>query len=536
MYADLDKNDKKAMPIVKLYIAKAKRENKDRKLIQGYRDGLTFSVDPNDKLKYADSAIAVALKNKNRDTISDSYLGKGSVYYFNFKKYKPALTEYLKAYDYASGSKDEYLKHKILYHLGVVKSFLGYYDESLDHFNNCIRYFRKKSHSEKDPNLQYNYTKGYLNSLHQIAVCYLSLNDLKKADSIINIGIGYTRETKNFSLEHAYFQKSKGIVDFNNKNYNDAIYFLKKSLPQIENRDDFGTVSVIHFYLGQIYLTNKDEKTALYNFNKIDSIFNKNKYILPEVRQCFEILIDLYRSKKDPQKELYYTKQFIRSDSIINKDFTYLSSKIHKDYDKKSLLEKRKQLEQYHFYTVLILGLVILIGLIVSGLRVQKEKQLKTKYSLLMEKIEQEKEPRINQSVAESDTIKIKSSILTEELVIELKEKLIIFEDKKLYFQKNMTIKKMETLLKTNTHYLSTYINEYKEVNFNRYLAVLRINYITSLLNSNGKEINYTIDALALECGIASRQNFSDLFFEINSLRPKDFIKLKKQESKSNNM
>jgi len=76
------------------------------------------------------------------------------------------------------------------------------------------------------------------------------------------------------------------------------------------------------------------------------------------------------------------------------------------------------------------------------------------------------------------------------------------------------------------------YINENKGMNFNKYMAELRINYITTLLNTNNKYLNYTIEALAEECGIAARQNFSKLFFEINGIRPTDYIKKRKQELK----
>ena len=38
------------------------------------------------------------------------------------------------------------------------------------------------------------------------------------------------------------------------------------------------------------------------------------------------------------------------------------------------------------------------------------------------------------------------------------------------------------------------------------------------------------IQSLADACGISSRQNFSDLFQEINGIRPTDFIKQRKKE------
>ena len=46
----------------------------------------------------------------------------------------------------------------------------------------------------------------------------------------------------------------------------------------------------------------------------------------------------------------------------------------------------------------------------------------------------------------------------------------------------------------------------------------------------NPKYLRLKVQGLADECGIGSRQNFSDLFQEINGIRPTDFIKQRKKE------
>ena len=107
---------------------------------------------------------------------------------------------------------------------------------------------------------------------------------------------------------------------------------------------------------------------------------------------------------------------------------------------------------------------------------------------------------------------------------------IINFEDKKQFTQKGLTIQKLAIQFETNSNYLSHVINEQKGMNFNKYIGDLRIRHITCLLFEKNIYLNYTIDSLAKECGIASRQNFSDLFFEINGIRPTDFIKNRKKE------
>ncbi|WP_228373937.1 helix-turn-helix domain-containing protein [Epilithonimonas tenax] len=85
-------------------------------------------------------------------------------------------------------------------------------------------------------------------------------------------------------------------------------------------------------------------------------------------------------------------------------------------------------------------------------------------------------------------------------------------------------------MLHTNKYYLSQYINDVKGINFSKYLSTLRINYITRLMYENPYYLQIKVQGLADECGIASRQNFSDLFQEINGIRPTDFIKQRKAE------
>jgi len=122
-YEKMEIDDIHAMPYVKLYIEKAKNENNFSKLIQGYRDARQF--DFKNKMKYADSALTASLKHGTQDDISKEYLSKGIIYYFYQKKFKLALNEYIKAYTHSKGSKDEYHRYKVLYHLGIVKSLFG---------------------------------------------------------------------------------------------------------------------------------------------------------------------------------------------------------------------------------------------------------------------------------------------------------------------------------------------------------------------------------------------------------------------------
>lgn len=529
-YEKMTIDDINAMPYVKLYIQKAKNENNFSKLIQGYRDGRQF--DYKNKMKYADSALAVSLQHGTQDDISKEYLSKGIIYYFYQKKYKLALNEYLKAYSYLKGSKDQYHYYKVLYHLGIVKGHLGYYDEAMNHFLECTSFYRSKLDKSHHENEKFNYEKAYLNCLHQLTVLNRYLNNFDKSDSLSMLGYRLTVNNNDFALEKSYFLKCIGISRYHKKDYNGARNQLQESLPTILKRNDFAWASVVYYYLGKTYEVQNDIDRAVACYEKIDSIFTKHDFILPEVYKSYHYLIDNYKNN-DVNKQLYYTNQLLKADSLISKDFPYLSSKLHKDFDRKTLIDAKEEIEKSSNKKIVLAQILIVSGSVLLGFMVfrhRKDQKIKKQYNLLQKRMA-EGTYNMNDILQEDQTeFPLRKTSLTPEMTNEIKEKLKRFEQEEQFRRKGITQNSIALKLGTNAHYLSVYINEQKGMNFNKYMAELRINYITNLLNTNTKYLNYTIEALAEECGIAARQNFSNLFFDINGIRPTDYIKNRKKE------
>ena len=180
LYENYPENDSRAMVFVNKYIEKAKKENNWKKQIIGYEDAIYYTEDINRKLSYADSAIVMAFKSGDRDIISTAYLGKGIIYYYNKRQYKYALEQYLKAYQFSRNSSNDYLKNKIDYHLGMVKSYLGYYEEAAVHFRNTSKYFEENMKENLHPNIRLNNEAGYFNSIYRRSDCYENFRLYKK--------------------------------------------------------------------------------------------------------------------------------------------------------------------------------------------------------------------------------------------------------------------------------------------------------------------------------------------------------------------
>ena len=532
-YENLEKEDKNALPYVNAFIEKAKKEDNLEKLSLGYKDAVYYSKNPVAKLSYADSTIASALKSKRDELISDAYLGKGIIYYFNYRKFQLASDEYVKAHQFAMKTDDQYLQTKIIYHLGVVKRYLGYYDDALEFFDQSIVFNESMSKDEVNANLRYNYYRGYLNTLHQMIICHRNLNQNAKADSLLMVGLAASRNKSEFTLENAYFLKCAGIIYYKNSNYNDALYYLKKALPVLNKKNDFTWAAVIHFYLGSIYLKSGESKKGILELKKVDSIYNKHQFILPEAIESYRSLINYYKNKKNEKEQLYYTNQLLKVNEGIRKDFAYLAEKIYEDFEIAGLVKEKYKLErslgrQHLLVTFAIAFSALLIIIIIW--RYLREQDLKKRYTDLQAKLIRINDPIQITVEKQLSSVKVKSE-LPDELVEKLKQKIQNFEDKKQFLEAGITAVKLAERFKTNPTYLSAFIHESKGSNFSTYITQLRIDYITHKLNSDKDYPKYTIQALAEMCGIASRNNFTEHFKRINGIGVGDFIKIKLKDN-----
>lgn len=528
-YWGYEENDKRAFVYLNQYIKHAKSENNYSELFQAYKDAILFSKD--EKLKYADSAIIAAKKSKNNDLIGDSYLSKGAIYYFNYRKFQLALNEYLTAYEYLKDSKNEFSKYQNYYHIGVVKSYLGYYQEALKIFKDCIVFFETKTKGDIHENLIYNHTKGYLNSLHQAIICYQALGKPYEVTKLLDLAADSTPKTKHFTLEKSYFNKSKGVFDFSNKKYSEAIKDFDSSLPGLLKVNDFTWASYVYFYKGKSYTNLGKKELGVENYKKVDSIFNKHQFILPELRSNYEELITYYKKKNSPENELYYTNQLLKVDSVISSDFKYLSTRIYKDYDTKQLIEVKENLEKtnsYGFILLVISGFVIIFLGFIIFYRLRKQKQIQEKYNKLLVKIEEEKSAEPETEPLKFD--QTKNVKLDQNIVEKLLKDISNFEANEKFLEKGLTLKKLAEYFKTNTSYLSQVINEYKGSNFSVYINVLRINYATQKIYHDKEWRKYSIEHIASASGFSNRQSFSNIFLEINGIRPVDFIKKRVKE------
>lgn len=532
-YWEFEENDVRALPYINLYIKSAKREKNNSELFQAYSDAIMYSRDK--KLHYADSALVVAKLSGNHNLLGNAYMGKGSVYYFTFRKFKPALNEYLLAYKYLEHSEDHYLKYRSLYYIAVVKSYLGYNEEAADIFKKCISYFKINTKGNLHQNVIFNNRKGYFNSLHQLIVCEQAMGNYNHAIALTTEGFKEIPKGKEFDQELSYFYKNQGINAFHHKKFSEAILHLEKSIAGLKKVKDFSWVSTIYYYLGLSYKNKGNINKAVEHYKKVDSIFVKHHFIFPQTRNNYEELISYYRKQADPQQELYYTKQLLKVDSVISNDFKYLTTRIHKEFDTKALLQTQANLENSNnknkkLLILLAVSIVLLLVLLFYWFR--RKNYIQKKYDLILEELNLTSVEDISLPIKISNDEKNieKTSKLDSSTITILKHKFKEFEKNKRFLEKGITAGRLAAEFETNATYFSQFVSEFKDSNFNTYINNLRIIYAVDQIYNHKEWRKYSVEDIASACGFSSRQSFSNVFYEQKGIRPAEFLKKRNEE------
>jgi len=486
------------------WLAKAKTEKNFIQMTLAYK-ALIYNVNKNQQFIYADSMIRTAKHTADIELIGSAYMTRGVIHY-DRQEHKNALNNYLIADGYLSKTNNKYLIHKAKYVIAQIKFYLGFYDEAIALLRDCVSYFKEVN------------DRAYLNSLHSLGLNYNRKGNYSLSSQINQLGLREGLRLKNSDMQ-CYFIQSEGINQYFMDNYSNAIRNLKTIIPFVKLNKDFANETITYFYIGKSYTSQKLWEKAIPYFKKIDEAFQKQNYIRPDLREAYELLIDYYQQKNDKEQQLYYIIALLKVDKLLNQDYRYLSGKIHKEYDTKKLLQTQKKVEQSMKYEKVGSLIVIMIMAVIIILFINRHFKNKKLFKELMNR-----KPEINESLVPNDSSKEIELEISPEVVNAILKNIEKFELKKKYLEKEMTLVKMASFLKTNTKYLSKIILKYRNKGTIEYVTDLKIDHIVELLKSEKKYRQYTNKALGEEAGFGSTQNFTRAFKNRTSLSPTYFI------------
>ncbi|MBZ4036707.1 AraC family transcriptional regulator [Flavobacterium sp. 17A] len=498
------------------FLIKAKSEKNWEELSNAYKNYVHYAPDRL-KLVYADSMVLAAKKSNDDEIIGSAYLSKGIAYYGQ-KRLKEAMDIYLIADQYVKKTGDNYLIYKTRYHIAQIKYYLGFYEEAIEIFKDCLNYFKRGN------------VRAYLNSLHSLGVCYNMVGNHGLCTSVNETGIAEGIRTGNFDME-PYFTHSEGVNQFMIHNYPIAIKKIQSSLSGIRKNKDFANETVGYFYIGKSYWELGEKGKAVAFFKKVDRAYTERDYCRPDIREAYEFLISYYKEKKMASTHLFYVERLLEVDKKLHLTYAYLQGKIRKEYDTQELVQDQKKLKRsldLRKYNDLIAfsltGTMFIFVTFVIVRFFKNKKEARLKYEELLQKIKDSEKAKENKT-EETDFPISRDS---EAAVMQSLQK---FEKSRKFLEKDLKLAKLAVYCGTNTKYLSQIIARHRNKKFNEYINDLKIQNIAQRIRNEKHLRNYTNEALAEEAGFSSTRRFVNAFLNSAKITPKYFIEELQKEA-----
>ncbi|CAH0337387.1 hypothetical protein FVB9288_03146 [Flavobacterium sp. CECT 9288] len=443
----------------------------------------------------------------------------------DLRKFDEALLNFNLAEQVALKTNIDYY-YMVRDYIGTTKSEeMGEVEEALQLYHENYKYYKTKDYRGDY------YSYYYQNTIFGLADCHKSLKHSDSTSYYNALGYKEATITKNNELQ-LMFTLNEGANQVDKRNFRAALDSINKALPGLIKVKNTGNVLASYFYLGKSYAGLGDKLLAVQNFIKVDSMYRVRKKITPEFVGGYSYLIEYYKQTGDKQNQLRYLTTYMEIDSVLQKNYKHLSKVLRNEYDtphliaeKESLIQslEKKQSASYIWIVLLVAGVV---GLIAYQFYLKKQHQNRFE-AILNPAISIEENSTVLETqltTPDGKENQVQQS-LSNEIVLELLEKLTGFENDKGFIENTISIQKLALQLNTNTKYLSKVINEQKGKTFVQYINELRVNEAVLQLQTQPVLQNYTIASLASEFGFNSAEAFSAAFYKKYKIKPSFFIK-----------
>ncbi|AXT57438.1 AraC family transcriptional regulator [Aquimarina sp. AD1] len=494
------------------YLKKAKENNSKIEIVKGYH--YVGALSSNEKyLKYLDSAIAKVKDRHNFVYPSKSYLFKGYVHYED-REFRKAIDNLLISNKLARKQGNSNLMFYSNYMISILTDRIGNHQDAINILKEYPKYLKDKEITKTDTTL-------LLNTYHALSVASYKAKKIDSSAYFNSIGISKSLKSKKKDF-YNLFVLSSGVTLYGAKELSKSLDSIEKAIPFLKKMDNKPNLAVAYFYKGKIlYETDRKDESIVY-LKKLDTIFQIQNDVLPDIREGYELLIKYYKEKKQIKEQLIYTEKLVEVDKVLNDNYKHLQTNIIKDYYTPILISKKIDKENKVFwkiiYSVFTLLFVTFFGFIFNYYR---QKKYKLKFKTLLEKQEVQK----NKSNIKTNQNKLDKLKISKEIITQIIDGLHIFESEKKFLNSKYSLSILAKELKTNSSYLSKIINFTKNKNFSNYINDLRVDYAINELNSNTQFKLYSIKAISEEVGFKNTESFSKAFHKKTGLYPSYFIK-----------
>lgn len=500
------------------FLAKAIQENNSIRKVNGHTFLSYLSDNKETKLHHVEKALLEATHLDDTEVYA-TYTYAGTVY-DHFFDYETALKNYIKALKIAEKYNDKDEQHILFNNIAKIKESIGKHKEALILYKKCFAYGILK-----------NDTIGQIGATLSLAK---SMRYNKKYDSATYY--------YNTIIERAYRDRplygdiitiNEGINLYYKKNYPRSEKLLKKASSQIDITIDNQEYYILaQLYLGKIQLAlyNNDEKAKNY-FTKVDSLVTDKEAIIPNTIEAFEFLITYYEEKGDLKKQLDIINKLYQIRTTISSRKINTIDMLHSEFDTPQLLKSKesiiKKLElEKTTLTARSIYLIIFIIFLLSLFIIQysNHKKHKTRFNKIISELDHQK----TKAIPETNALLKEKTLLDgmdEVTITTVVNKLNLFEEKKGFLQKDITLSILAKKCATNTKYLPKIISAYKSKSFVNYINSLRIDFILKELKENTQLQKYTIKTISEEAGFNTSESFARAFKNKTGIRPSYYIR-----------
>ena len=503
-----------AITYANAYIQKARIERDTSELVKGYYFKIILDPIKEKSFHLYDTIIELSKNLKNENFPATAYFDKGVIYHRKYL-YKNALDNYILATRYNHGNRKEHLEFLINQSLTLLKSNIDKDDEALVLAKSCYKYVIEQNYKEENSPL-------YYNVLFALTNAYRKMNYIDSARVYNRFGL-IDRNVSNNSINYNHFLMLDGVLKYYDKAYSEAKINILRSLPEIEKVSDQNALALGYYYLGNTYLQLNNEAKAIESFKKVDSLYQHTDYIVPELTNAYQEIINYYKKNNNIKEQLAYTEKLIDVDQVLANRYKYLSEEIVDKLDIPKLVNSKEELivqltsdkkKSKTSSIILIAVLVSFIGVAIYQFR--KKSFYKKRFNELINETPKKSTPSEHKTIIPD---------VPEDIVKDILNKLSIFEKEHNYIDSKISLHSLATKMSTNSNYLSKVINTNKQKSFTSYIKQLRVNYAFNRLKTESKLRKFTIKAIAEECGFKSAESFSKTFYKIYEIYPSFFIK-----------
>lgn len=526
----LENQPEQAMVFVEMFIKKARIEENNKQLYNGYQLA-TFNSLKETQLKYGDSLLVASLKLNDKNLIGEALLSQGLAYQGN-ENYIKSLEYTIDALNIFEETKNFYLINTTKYSIAEIKKFLGNYVEANALLKESTDFYRKNHKKIGDTDYRYYFVYSLINLIDTET----KLQHFSESQQLIDEGKAYVNKNREFAGYFPYFVSSEGINFYFRNNYPKAIEKLNEALKLYDDKWKHLTEK---FYIGMSYYHLKEYDKAIPYLQLIEKDYDETGKLFPEFRPGFEAMIDIYKNKADKDLQLHYIDKLLIITKKENESREKIRTRLEKKMGETELLAAKKELENYkkwQKFAPIWIGTI----LIVAGLLFYRNRSKK-----LRKKISPHSEDQGFSTTETPETIALslhndapftaepteitpttlpltepesseptdfsKYAPIRKETVLLIQKKLATFEEEKRFTYKNIKLSSLARDFGTNEKYISAIIKADKEKNFNEYLSDLRIDYFLQLLKIPENKLK-SITELSEKTGFTNNEMFHKEF------------------------